>query len=115
MANSEWKNSNPHSPLAIRHSPKRKKEAERRKTLFRNLRSLAGCGTHPKRVPSGVPLRLLSKGLTHPKDSASDQASRSAAAKRAGYPAGTGPLAASTSRTGHSAGGLMSETAREPR
>jgi hypothetical protein len=25
----------------------RKKEAERRKTLFRNLRSLAGCGARP--------------------------------------------------------------------
>ena len=27
---------------------KNKKEAERRKTLFRNHRNLAGCGTHPR-------------------------------------------------------------------
>ena len=58
-------------PDFIRAMKKRrnKKEAERRKTLFRNLRSLAGCGARPlrARTPSGVPPRLSSKGLTHPK------------------------------------------------
>jgi len=45
MAISEWKSSIP-----IRHwlFAKNKKEAERRKSLFRNHRSLAGCGTHPR-------------------------------------------------------------------
>ena len=42
------------------------------------------------RSPVGVPRRLLSKGLTHPEDSASDQASRSAYRWR-GYPAGVRP------------------------
>ena len=38
------------------YEEEKKKEAERRKTLFRNHRSLAGCGTHPlrARTPSGV-------------------------------------------------------------
>ena len=66
-----------------------KQEAERWQSLFRNHRILR-CGTRPAgaRSPVGVPPRLLSKGLAHPKD-CSDQASRSAAPKRhqaAGYP-----------------------------
>jgi hypothetical protein len=55
-----------------------KKEAERRKTLFRNLRSLAGCSARPfgTRTPSGIPPRFLPEGLMHPSGSASGQASR---------------------------------------
>jgi hypothetical protein len=58
------------------------------------------------RSPLGVPLRHSSKGLTHPEDSASDQASRSAAPRLAGgLPPALAPVAASTSHTGHGAGG----------
>src|ERR1700689_252604 len=67
---------------------KRKKEAERRKTLFRNHRSLAGCGAHPlrARTPSGVPPRLWPEGLTHPNGSASGQASRDRRRRGGGCP-----------------------------
>ena len=68
------------------------------------------------RSPVGVPRRFLSKGLTHPEDSASDQASRSAApVGGGGIPPAPAPVTASTSRAGHCAGRLMSETARAQR
>jgi len=61
---------------------KRKQNAERRN--FTNLRACTRRASSGTRTPSGVPLRLSSKGLTHPKDSAPDQASRSAAPRMAG-------------------------------
>ena len=68
------------------------------------------------RSPVGVPRRFLSKGLTHPEDSASDQASRSAAPiGGGGIPPASAPVTASTSHAGHCAGRLMSETARAQR
>jgi hypothetical protein len=62
----------------IRATKNKIKEAERRKTLFRNHRSLACCGARPfgTRTPSGVPPRFLPEGLMHPNGSASGQASR---------------------------------------
>jgi hypothetical protein len=94
----------------------RKQNAERRN--FTNLRTPTfilpvrgrtkeGARRAPSgtRTPSGVPLWLLSKGLTHPKDSASDQASRSAAPVSGGViPPAPAPVTASTSRAGHGAG-----------
>ena len=93
----------------------RKQNAERRN--FTNRRACkarrASSGT---RTPSGVPLRLSPKGLTHPKDSASDQASRSAAPVSGGVlPPAPAPVAASTSHAGHSAGRHDVRAARERR
>jgi hypothetical protein len=91
-------------PSGLRRK-KEKKEAERRKTLFHNLRACARRASGGTRTPSGVPRRLLSKGLTHPKDSASDQASRDRHPKqRASLRPAPAPVTASTSRAGHSAG-----------
>src|ERR1700691_2706054 len=101
------------------------KEAERRKTLFRNLRSLAGCGTAPTfillrvrgRTQEGAArLPAFHRGSCQrdsciPNGSASGQASRGKRRKVAGVsrPA-PAPVAASTSRAGHSVGRLIPET-----
>jgi len=74
---------------------KNKKEAERRKTLFRNLRSLAGCGAAPTltlrrkrgREKEGAARLPAFHGGSCPRDSRiprlnSDQASRDTAPKR---------------------------------
>ena len=91
---------------------KEKKEAERRKTLFRNLRSLAGCSTRPSgraRLPafhrgscqrnSCIPTAQLRARLRGASTAKWRALSRPAPA----------PVAASTSRAGHSAGRLIPE------
>ena len=101
---------------------KRKQNAERRnftsrpRTVAPTLLRFGRARIQRARTPSGVPLRLLSKGLTHPKDSAPDQASRSAAPVSGGVlPPAPAPVAASTSRAGHGAGRHDVRAAREPR
>jgi hypothetical protein len=90
----------------------KEKEAERRKTLFRNLRAFARRAPCKARTPPGVPPRFLSKGLTHPKDSASDQA----ADRWRGYPAGAGPGYSDAPRVPVMVpAGMMSDAAREQR
>jgi hypothetical protein len=65
-----------HSPLAFVFPHKRRREAERRQTLITILRILR-CGSrlHEARSSDGVPPRLSPKGVSHPKGSASGQAS----------------------------------------
>ena len=79
------------SPRSIRATKKiRKKGSRTPKGAVQQPPQLASRRAPCRaRTPSGVPPRLSSKGLAHPKDSAPDQASRSAAPKRhqaAGYP-----------------------------
>ena len=108
---------------------KEEKEAERRKTLFRNRRSLAGCGAAPTltlprkrgRKKEGAARLPAFHGGSCPRDSRiprlnSDQASRDTAPKAAGFtPPAPAPLAASTSRAGHVAGRHDVRAAREQR
>jgi hypothetical protein len=103
---------------SIRATKKRKKEkeAERRKTLFRNLRSLAGCGAHPigrARLPA------FHRG-SRPRDSRiprlnSGQASWIRSPNAADAPPAPYPVAASTSHAGHCAGRHDVRAAREQR
>ena len=74
---------------SIRATKKEIKEAERRKTLFRNLRSLAGCGTRPfgTRTTSGVPPRILPEGLTHPSNQLRARLRGASTDRWRGYPA----------------------------
>jgi hypothetical protein len=94
-------------------SVRNKKEAERRKTLFRNLRSLAGCGTALPSQEGQHAFRrsttALSKGIQSSLRRSSGQASWIRAPNAADVPPALYPVAASTSRAGHSAGRVMPE------
>ena len=97
---------------SIRATKKKEKEAERRKTLFRNLRSLAGCGTRP--VKGAHAFRRSTAALargTHASQRLSfGPGFTGQAPKAAGFtPPVPVSLAASTSHAGHSAGRLMPE------
>ena len=75
-------------PSGLRRNERNKKEAERRKTLFRNLRSLAGCGAAPLRGQHAFrrSTAALARGTHASQRLNLGQASRDTAPKAAGYP-----------------------------
>ena len=102
------------------YEEKNKKEAERRKTLFRNHRSLAGCGTPPPSREGEHAFRRSTAALargTHASQRLSfGPGFTGQTPKAAGFtPPAPAPLAASTSRAGPNAGRHDVRAAREQR